>query len=320
LLAYSVTTFTLERDMFEKILVPLDGSPLAEGILSHVRVLAKGLDSRVIVLHAVEAFPVDHLDPELEPYAARAVELIHPLAESYVERIARNLVHDGVDAQMRLVRGRAAEEIVGYAEGEDVGLIAMSTRGRSGPARWVLGSTADKVLRSVECPLLLVHPPDEGIVGAAIGKLSRIVVPLDGSPTAESVLTFVEELARALELEITLVQAIGIETTVQFGRMTPDTRPVLNDVLQRMAASASDYLAGIAKELERGGLSVQWEVLGGPPAQRVVDFAREAPDCLVAMTTHGRSGFRRWAMGSVADQVVRRIGEPVLLVRALSGG
>ena len=171
--------------MFEKILVPLDGSPLAEGILSYVKVLATRLDSRVIVLHTVEAFPVDHLDSELEPYAARAVESIQPLAESYLERIARNLVHDGVEAEMKLVQGRAAEEIVGYAEGEDVGLIAMSTRGRSGPARWVLGSTADKVLRAVECPLLLVRPPDEEMGGAAVGRLSRMVVPLDGSSTAD---------------------------------------------------------------------------------------------------------------------------------------
>ena len=75
--------------MFEKILVPLDGSPLAEGILPYVKVLARSLRSRVILMHAVESFPVDHLDPELEPYSARAVQFIQPLAESYLERITR---------------------------------------------------------------------------------------------------------------------------------------------------------------------------------------------------------------------------------------
>lgn len=302
--------------MFEKILVPLDGSPLAESILPYVKVLAKGLGSQVLLLHAAEASSLDHRDPELEPYTAQTLERIRPLAESYLERVTQELRRDGIQAEAKLVQGRAEEEIEGCAEGEGVDLIAMSTHGRSGLARWVVGSTADRVLRSVECPLLLVRPRDEETAGADAGRLSRIVVPLDGSPAAETVLTFAEELARALELEVTLIQVISVETTIQFGPMTPDTWPVPNNVLQRMDVVASGYLAGIAKELEHRGLSPQWEVLRGSPAHRVVEFARDAPDCLVAMTTHGRSGFRRWILGSVADHVVRNTGEPVLVVRA----
>jgi nucleotide-binding universal stress UspA family protein len=258
------------------------------------------------------------VDPELEPYAARAAEFVHPLAESYLEGLTRKLVRDGVEAEMKLVQGKAADDILSQAEGEGVGLIAMSTRGHSGPARWVLGSTADRVLRCGERPILLVRPPDNGVGDAAPARLSRIVVPLDGSPVAETILPFVQELAGALGLEITLIQVIGTEATAQSGRVTPDASLVPNDVLQRMAEVASDYLAGIAKKLEGKGLSVRWEVLGGAPASRVVDYAREATDCLVAMTTHGRTGFRRWVMGSVADRMVRHTREPVLLVRANS--
>ncbi len=306
--------------MFDRILVPLDGSPLAEGILPYVKVLARGLGSRVTLLHAVEAFPRDYVDPDLEPYAARAAEFIHPLAESYLERTTRQLVRDGVDAEMKLVQGKAAEDIQSHVESEGAGLIAMSTRGRSGPARWVLGSTADKVLRSAERPVLLVRPSNGGMGGAASVQVSRIVVPLDGSPTAETVLPFVEELALTLNLEITLIRVIGIEPNVQFGRTTHDTGSLTNDALQCMAEQASEYLSDVADRLKGKRLSVRWEVLGGSPAQRVVDYAREATDCVVAMTTHGRSGFRRWVMGSVADRMVRQTGEPVLLVRANSGG
>jgi len=301
--------------MFERILVPLDGSPLAEGILPYVKALAKGLGSQVTLQHVVEPFPLDCADPELEPYAARAVEFIHPLAESYLKRIARTLVRDGVEANTKLVQGKAVENILSYAESDDVGLIAMSTHGRSGPARWVLGSTADRVLRSAERPVLLVRPSDEGMGDTASTQLSRIVVPLDGSPTAETALPFVRELARALELEISLIQVIGIETSVRFGGTTLDTRLVPNEVLQRMAVLASDYLASIARKLGRDGSPPQWEVLGGSPASRVIDFAREASSCLVAMATHGRSGFHRWVMGSVADRVVKHTCEPVLLIR-----
>lgn len=300
--------------MFQKILVPLDGSPLAEGILAHAKVLAKGLHSQVILLHAVEAFPLDYVDGELEPYAARAAEFIHPLAEGYLDRIARKLIRAGVDAEMKLVQGRAADEILAYAEGEGVGLIAMSTRGRSGPSRSILGSTADRVLRCGEQPVLLVHPPNGGVGRPASARLSRIVVPLDGSPIAETVLPLLNGLAGALELEIVLIQVVGVETTVEFGGTNYDTRLVPNDVLQRLVGQASEYLAGIARRLEGEGLRARWEVLGGSPANRVIDFARETPDCVVAMTTHGRSGFRRWIMGSVTDRVVRQTSEPVLVV------
>ncbi len=302
--------------MFEKILVPLDGSPLAEGILPYVKVLAKALHSRVVLLHAAEASPLDHRDPELEPYATETVERIRPLAESYLEEVAEDLRRDSLQVEKKVAQGKAADEIVDYAEGQGVDLIAMSTHGRSGLARWVVGSTADKVLRSADRPLLLVRPRDDETAEPATGALSRIVVPLDGSPAAETVLTFVEHLSRALGLEITLVQVIGVETTVQFGPMVPDSWPVPNDVLERIDVVASGYLAGIARELEHKGLSAQWEVLRGSPAHRLVDFASEDPGSLVAMTTHGRSGFRRWVMGSVADHVVRNTGEPVLVVRA----
>ena len=300
--------------MFQKILVPLDGSPLAEGILPHVKVLAKGLGSQVILLHAVEAFPLDYVDGELEPYAARAAEFIHPLAEGYLERITRKLVSAGLEAEMKLVQGRAADEILAYAEGEGVGLIAMSTRGRSGPPRSILGSTADRVLRCGEQPVLLVRPPNGGVGRPAAARLSRMVVPLDGSPIAETVLPLLDGLGGALELEIVLIQVVGVETTVEFGGTNYDTRLVPNDVLQRLVGQASEYLADVARELEGKGLRARWEVLGGSPANRVIDFARETPDCVVAMTTHGRSGFRRWIMGSVADRVVRQTSEPVLVV------
>jgi nucleotide-binding universal stress UspA family protein len=304
--------------MFERILVPLDGYPLSEAMLPHVKVLAKGLGSQVTLLHAVEPVPLDYVDPELESYAAKASQFAHPLAESYLERMAQELTREGVKAGIKLIQGKAPEGILAYAVREDAGLVAMSTHSRSGPAQWILGSTADRILRSGERPVLLVRPCHDGVKGTALARLSSIVVPLDGSPTAEAILPFVQELARAMELKITLLHVINVETTVRFGEMNADTKLMPNEVLQRAAVLASDYLADVANRPELRGLCVQSEVLGGSPADRVVDFARETPDCLVAMTTHGRSGFRRWIVGSVADRVVRYTGEPVLAVCAHS--
>jgi len=213
------------------------------------------------------------------------------------------------------VGGRAAAQIVEYAEQENVGLIAMSTHGRSGLARWVMGSGIDKILRACEQPVLLVRPRDESASGEAAARLSKIILPLDGSNAAEAALPFAEELSKALGLEVILIQVIGVETTVRFGPMAPDSWPVPSDILQRLDVVASGYLKGLATELKNKGLTVQWEILRGSAGPRIVEFAKETTDSLVAMTTHGRSGFRRWVMGSVTDEVVRHTGEPVLVMR-----
>jgi len=300
--------------MFQKILVPLDGSPLAQAILPYVMVVAKGFHSRVILFHVAET-ALDHEAPEQKTYADETMERIRPMAESYLAGVADELRREGIDVETRVVGGRAAAQIVEHADKEDVGLIALSTHGRSGLARLVMGSGVDKILRACERPILLVRPRDEGAGGEAAARLSKIIVPLDGSDAAEAALPFAEELAKALALEIILIQVIGVETTVHFGPMAPDSWPVPSDILQRLDVVASGYLKGLATELKNKGLTVQWEILRGSAGPRIVEFARETADSLVAMTTHGRSGFRRWVMGSVTDKVVRHTGEPVLVMR-----
>ena len=301
-------------EMFEKILVPLDGSPLAQAILPYAMVVAKGFHSRVILFHVAET-ALDHEAPELKTYADETMERIRPLAEDYLARAANDFRGEGIDVETKVVKGRAAAQIVEQAEHEDVDLIAMSTHGRSGLARLMMGSAIDKILRACEQPILLVRPRDEATGGEAAVRLSKIIVPLDGSGPAEAALPYAEEVAKALGLEIILIQVVNVETTVSFSAVGQDTLGLPTDLLQRLHDVASGYLTGLAKQLEDRGLKVQWEVLLGWPGLRIVEFAKETPDSMVAMTTHGRSGFRRWVMGSVADEVVRKTGEPVLLIR-----
>jgi nucleotide-binding universal stress UspA family protein len=277
-------------------------------------VVAKGFHSRVSLFHVAET-ALDHEAPEQKAYADETVERVRPLAENYLAGVADEFRKEGIDVEIKVVKGRAAAQIAEYAEQEDVNLIALSTHGRSGLARLVMGSGIDKILRACEQPVLLVRPRDEAAGGEAAGRLSKIIVPLDGSNAAEAALLFAEELAKTLGLEIILIQVIGVETTVHFGPMAPDSWPVPSDILQRLDVVASGYLKGLATGLKDKGLTVQWEVLRGSAGPRIVEFARETTDSLVAMTTHGRSGFRRWVMGSVTDGVVRHTGEPVLVMR-----
>jgi len=301
-------------EMFEKILVPLDGSPLAQAVLPYVMLVAKGFHSRVILFHVAET-ALDHQAPEQETYAHETMERIRPLAENYLAGVADELREEGIDVETEVVKGRAVQQIAEYAEQENVGLIAMSAHGRSGLARLVMGSQIDKILRACEQPVLLVRPRPEDASGEAAGRFSKIIVPLDGSKDAEAAIPFAEELAKVLELEVMLVQVIHVETIVYFGSIGPDSWGLPGDSLQKLHDVASGYLTGLAKQLEDRGLRVQWQALLGWPGLTIVEFAKETPYSLVAMTTHGRSGFRRWVMGSVADQVVRETGEPVLVIR-----
>ena len=202
--------------MFEKILVPLDGSALAQAILPYVMALAKGFHSRVILLHVAET-ALDHEAPEQKTYADETMERIRPLAENYLVGVADELRREGIDTETKVVKGRAAAQIMEHCEQENVGLIALSTHGRSGLARWVMGSGIDQILRACEQPVLLVRPRDESAGGEAVGRLSKIIVPLDGSDAAEAALPLAEELAKALGLEIILIQVIGRALVANLG-------------------------------------------------------------------------------------------------------
>jgi len=307
--------------MREKILVPLDGSKVGEAALPYVEdLILKFLPEPKVevtlmqVLSSLSHYVVAGEASARVPYTEEEIEEMKKQAVSYLENAGENLRKKGATTTTRVEVGHAAEEIIKAADDIDVDIIAMSTHGRSGLARLVMGSGIDKILRVCEQPVLLVRPRDEG-GGETAARLSKIIVPLDGSNTAEAALPLAEELARALGLELILIQVIGVETTVRFGSMAPDSWSVPSDVLQQLDVVASGYLTGLAKQLKNKGLTVQWEVFRGAAGSRIVEFAKETSDSLVAMTTHGRSGFRRWVMGSVADEVVRHTGEPVLVIR-----
>jgi nucleotide-binding universal stress UspA family protein len=304
--------------MFEKILVPLDGSAIAQGILPCVKTLARRFGSTIVLFHAAEA-PVEPRGRHQKDYAQETMDRIRSLADEYLAGVAKVLRRQRFKVEVKVGLGGVARSVTDFAEAERVDLIAMSTHGRAGVARWMLGSAPDRVLRHAHQPVLLVRPTGDTPVDQKPLPLKRIIVPLDGSRPAQAVLPYVQEMAKTLKLEVVLLQVISAETTVQFAPMGPDTWAIPTDILQRIDLVASGYLAGVGKELERQGIAVRWDVLRGAAAHRIVEFARETPGSIVAMTTHGRSGLRRWVLGSVADEVVRGSGEPVLVIRPQRG-
>jgi nucleotide-binding universal stress UspA family protein len=206
--------------------------------------------------------------------------------------------------------------VVKVAEGQAGTLIAMSTHGRSGVTRWVLGSVTDKVLHATATPMLIVRPRDGAGAGAE-PKIETIIAPLDGSPLAEQALPHVVAVAKALRAKVTLVRVVP--TTAYYLGMMDYPSAVYQELIDAEEEAAGKYLGEMAAKLRGEGVSIAAEKMGrGDAAGAILDLAVGSPNTLVAMTTHGRSGVGRWVLGSVADRVVRHAGAPVLLIRAVA--
>ncbi|MBI2935944.1 MAG: universal stress protein [Chloroflexi bacterium] len=298
--------------MFKQILVPLDSSKVAEEILPLVKTLAQKLNAQVELFGVVEPEGVRALATSKEGSPLESLEAkAKTMAQAYLQRTAETLHLPPDTITTRVVVAKADAAILKEASSVVDTLIAMSTHGRSGVARWVFGSVTDKVLHSTATPLLLFRSVAEGAAPKET-PLTSVIVPLDGSELAESVLPYAEELAKAMDLEIILVRVTSFPVSYASaeGMYVPS-----QDLLDAIEKEAEDYLAAKVQELGQRGLKkVSSRSLRGNASERIVNLARNTPGSLVALSTHGRSGPARWVFGSVADRVVRHSGGPVLVI------
>ena len=280
--------------MYRKILIPLDGSHLAEGVLPYARDLAKGFVAPVELLNVFNTAPEGLADPTHGRYSHQIDASFQSRAFDYLHHVRPSISCAGVEVHCAVEAGDPGSRIVEEANREPDTLIAMSTHGRSGVARLMLGSVTNKVLHSSSAPVLVLRSSDEETSVPWV-KLRDVIVPLDGSSLAEQVLPHVVFLAKALDLTVTLLRVVTHRQ---------------NGLLVR-------YLEEVTEKLRGEGVpSVKRRTIGGDhPAEIIVKVARETPNSMVAMNTHGRSGVPRWVLGSVTDHVVRHCGEPVLVVQ-----
>ena len=308
--------------MYIRILVPLDGSRLSEQVISYVLPIAEKLKAHVQLLRVIEPVDPALADPAHGRFLDQISTSMRNQAEDSLGTIRSAFTEAGVEVSSEACEGSPASSIVAEANKDPATLIAMSTHGRSGVARWVMGSVTDKVLHSVQNPLLIVRPEDGDATTET--NIQTIVVPLDGSALAEQVLPHVMTVAKALDCKISLIR-VTLSRAEYMSYMS--SLPVDSDFsrynqsyeefAQMANAEATEYLHKVKAMLEKQGApSVEERLLHAHPATAIIDIARETSDNLVAMTTHGRSGIGRWALGSVADRVIRGSGDPVLLVRA----
>lgn len=298
--------------MYARILVPLDGSPLAEQVLTYVKPLSKTIGCPIDLISVLEPIPAELGEPSAALYLDDLMATQRGEAEGYMERTSTQLQEQGFTVTQRIADGPAGNVIAEEADRVPDTLVAMATHGRSGVGRWVLGSVADRVLHATKAPMLLIRPNEDATKDS--GQFRKVIVPLDGSDRSEAALAHAVTLAKACDAPVTLVQAVNT-VVYAYGALEMPTID-LDEVYEASEEAAQANIDEHAKALKAQGVTVDTVVERGSASNVILELVQNQPDDLVVMTTHGRSGPTRWVLGSIADRVVRHAGGPVLIIRS----
>lgn len=306
--------------MFERILIPLDGSPRAELILRQVSRILRRQDSEVLLLRVVDLPEGGGFDAARKSAYEHARGVERAEAHRYVHDLSARLADQGIRARAVIAEGPAATEILAAAKKEGATLIAMTTHGRTGVSRWFLGSVAEKVGRASPIPVLLVRSfrptPLGDLQPAAVDELPfrRILVPTDGSAAASAAFAPAAEFAGLFDARVVILH---VEAPVVVSSQSDLGGSI---VLPPTPSREDPTTAGPAKRFRDLGLLVERRTVVGSPSAEILDQSHADEIDLIAMGTHGRSGLARWVLGSVAERVLRHSGLPLLLVRAPKSG
>ncbi len=295
--------------MYEKILVPLDGSDLAEIALPYAEELAGALGCDITLIHVSES-----ADEKYENMHQLYIEKIVEATIQDAEKFRKNKRAKKIKVSSVHLTGHVAEQIVDYADKENIGLIVMTTHGRSGIRRWILGNVAAKVVRATDRPIALIRAKDTPPEARA-ERINKILVPLDGSKASEVVIPHVSELASKLKAEVVLFQVVAPSYFVYAIPGEAVLQPHSPEDLQNMIENSKLYLDKVGAEFRDKGIETTSEVGIGGPAEEIIRIADEIQVDMVAMSTHGHSSISLWAFGSNADKVLHAGDTPVLLVR-----
>lgn len=284
--------------MYDRILIPSDGSDAAKKAVDRALSLAERFDASLHAIHVVKRneYPErveSEASAELAHYGEAALNEIGDRADNREVPITTQVIETTEPVH---------QEIIEYVGTHDIDLVVMGTHGRTGLDRLILGSVAERTLRTSPIPVLTVH--DETDIDS---DFDAILVPTDGSDTANAAATHAIRLATMTDAAIHVVHVVDLNALTG----DYDSGAVL-EALEEEGKRAVDDVIERAEEADVR--SVEASVLSGTPAKAIVDYANERDVGLVVMGTHGRSGLDRYLIGSVTEKVVRLAEMPVLSI------
>jgi nucleotide-binding universal stress UspA family protein len=292
------------------ILLPLDGSRFGELAAPAAISLAQRLEAQIELVSVFE-------DVSVLAGSEETADKFKEWLQEYLEELGTRIAKlSGVPTTRTIIDGSPADRLIEYAQRTQVEMIVMSTHGRGPVSRAWMGSVADRVVRHVDVPVILIRAEKDVDVDLKREyAFERILVALDGSARAEKSLELTTRIARVTKATVTLLQAV--EPPVPFSspylpHAVEDTQAALEDGRE----ASLTYLNEVKARLEGQGVRVETEtLLGAHPAPGILRYAEENPVDLIAVATHGRGGLPRLVLGSVADKVLRAATVPILVVR-----
>jgi nucleotide-binding universal stress UspA family protein len=298
--------------MFNKIMVPLDGSELAERALAPAKVLARESQAELLLVRVLGRPPV--FVPAEAGYGVLYADQSYAEAleqtRQYLAGLRTALAADGLGVRAEVLEGDVASEVVDSARRAQASLMIMSSHGYSGVKRWLLGSVAAKVLPAAPCPVWVVR---------TVGAPRNLLLTLDGSPLAEQALAPALAVARCFGTAVTLLRVVPELGASEFRGLEKLEAGMAPRFVEEAREAAADYLALIADRCGNEGLELKTVVRSGPAADTILEYAEQNAVDLVAMTTHGRTGLRRWLYGSVTQKVLDRLPCSLLVAHPAPG-
>ena len=285
--------------MFDKALVPFDGSTQVDRVLPYVARLAGGLHMPLVLASV------------LAPGPRPTLEQMRQDVDCHLQEIVTRLVSAGVEATAVVAVGRPVPEIVRLVEQEGCNLILLPPRRAAAHSWGALGNITEKIIQAAPVPVLVMPAQEAALDRSEEDPIATVIVPLDGSSLAEMALPYAEELAQKLAVEVMLVRAASSSVYVGTMADVPYIDPL---AIEAGDTEAADYLGRVADKLRVEGFAVRSQLLRTQPAPGIVALASQTPKSLITLTTHGRSALARWFMGSVAEEIIETATTPVLVI------
>ncbi len=298
--------------MFNRILLPLDSSKLAECVLPHLVAIAQICEPEVKLLRVLEPFGVTARMRMIDPvdWQTRKAE-----AESYLSGIAERLKNAGLQVSTQLYDGRPAEQIIEVAHSWNADLILMSSHGQSGLSPWNVSSVVQQVILRSHRSLMIIRAYQSVTEELTGLQYHRIFLPLDGSQRAEMSLALAESLARAHNSEILATHVVRQPELPRRTSASQEDLFLVNQLTERNRVEALKYLKDLKSRID---LPVETKLVVSPSVSRTLHQIAEANDVdLTILSAHGYSGDTRWPFGSVGLGFIVYGSSPLLILQDL---
>ena len=291
--------------MFNKILLPLDGSQLAEAAVPYVRNLADQLGSEIYLVHVCP--------PEHQQYVHMHQIYMNSLVDGMKTLLKSNKT---IKIEAEVVVGDPLKSLFDYSRLKNIDLIALTTHGNQGFKPWSLGDVADKIVRGSGIPTLLIRLKNAKDLEPRKTTIENILAPVDNSDASKAALPFAIDLATKTKAKITLFSMAQTAYAQSMDSSGAGLGINWDAVDKASVQAAADYLKTLTEDLKKQGVEAgNISLLGFDAAYEILEQEKKGNFDLVVMATRGRSSVARWAFGSVAEKVLREGNLPILLIK-----